>query len=363
MLIDSSLWSPFHQAKDTLFTALLNRCRDPPVHIFSAPPSQRHAIRTQANENISALLDLERELEVIQREFKQAYEMVSQQRAATESCLWPIGALPFDVIREIVLYTVEGGHDHRQILNLSHVSKQWREAVLSISWLFTEANWDGWSPLLIDTWCSRAGPHLLKVYLPRLHSLGGASGSSRFELLQKLSTQVGKLEVVVSSCLGGTVNRATNGLFELQMPSLQYLKVTSVTDEMPEFHLQNVPMLRVLELAKLDPRIPSSLTNVTRLRCRASLRVLKHRDNIFSGLPNLQHLALEIYGYAGSLIDGMGHPIVLSSLISLEVRWLSLQQPPDILSFFGSFLLPNLRSLVLHNVHRGGCIYLLQSLV
>ena len=292
---------------------------------------------------------------MIQREFKQAYEMVSQQRAAAESCLWPIGALPFDVIREIALYTVEGRHDHRQILNLSHVSKQWREAVLSISWLFTEANWDGWSPLLIDTWCSRAGPHLLKVYLPRLHSLGGASGSSRFELLQKLSAQVGKLEVVVSSCGGETVNRATKGLFELQMPSLQYLKVTSATSEVPEFHLQNVPMLRVLELANLDPRIPSPLTNVTHLRCRALLRVLKHRDtDIFSGLPNLQHLALEpeIYGYAGSLIDGMGHPIILSSLISLEVQWKHPQQLPNVLSFFGSFLLPSLRSLVLHDVQR-----------
>ena len=178
MLIDSSLWPPLHQAKDALFTALLNRCQEPPARVFSAPPSQRHAIRTQTNEKISALLELERELEAIQREFKQAYEMISQQRAAAELCLWPIGALPFDVIREIALYTVEGRHDHRQILDLSHVSKQWREAVLSISWLFTEANWDEWSPLWIDTWCSWAGPRLLKVYLRRsLRSdleLGGA---------------------------------------------------------------------------------------------------------------------------------------------------------------------------------------------
>jgi len=361
MSIDSSLWPPFHQAKDALFTALLNRCQGPPARVFSAPPSQRHVIRTQVNENISALLELERELEVIQREFKQAYEMVSQQRAAAESCLWPIGALPFDVIREIALYTVEGRHDHRQILNLSHVSKQWREAVLSISWLFTEANWDGWSPLLIDTWCSRAGPHLLKVYLPRRHFLGGASGSSRFELLQKLSTQVGKLEVVVSPRGGETVNRATNGLFELQMPSLQYLEVTS-TNRMSEFTLKNVPMLRVLELTSLDTRIPSPLTNVTHLRCHAP----RYRDtDIFSGLPNLQHLALEeTYRHAGgSLIDGMGHPIILSSLISLEVRWEHPQQLPNILSFFGSFLLPNLRSLVLHDVQREYCIALLQSLV
>ena len=360
MLIDSSLWPPFHQAKDALFTALLNICQEPPARVFSAPPSQRHAIRTQANENISALLELERELEVIQRELKQAYEMVSQQRAVTESCLWPIGALPFDVTREIALYTVEGRHDHRQILNLSHVSKQWREAVLSISWLFTEANWGGWSPLLIDTWCSRAGPHSLKVTLRR-HYLGGASGSSRFELLQKLSTQVSKLEILVSPRVGETVNRAMNGL---QMPSLQYLRVASVGNEMPEFHLQNVPMLRVLELTNLGLRIPSPLTNVTHLLCETSLRVLKHRDtDMFSGLPNLQHLALEMYDYAGSLIDGIGHPIILSSLISLEVRWQRSQQLPNILSFFGSFLLPNLRSLVLHYVHRENCTALLQALV
>jgi hypothetical protein len=364
MLIDSSLWPPFRQAKDALFTALLNRCREPPARVFSAPPSQRHTIRTQTNENISALLELERELEVIQREFKQAYEMISQQRATAESCLWPIGALPFDVIREIALYTVQGRHDHRQILNLSHVSKQWREAVLSISWLFTEANWDEWSPPLVDTWCSRAGSHLLKVYLRR--SLGGASGPSRFELLKKLSAQVGKLEVVVSPRVGETVNRATNGVFELQMPLLQHLEVTSVANLVPGFHIQNMPMLRVLELAGLFPRIPNPLTNVTHLRCHAPfLRALNHHDtDILSKLPNLQHLALEIDGPVDSLIGSMDRPIVLSSLISLEARWNTLLHNPDVLSFYRSFLLPNLRSLVLHEVYYGeDCIALLQWLV
>jgi hypothetical protein len=351
MLIDSSLWPPLYQAKDALFTALLNL--EPPASVLSAPPSQRHAIRTQTNEKISALLELERELEAVQREFKQAHEMISRQRAAAELCLWPIGALSFDVIREIALYTVEGRDDYRQILNLSHVSKQWREAVFSIPWLFTEANWNFWSPLLIDTWCSRAGPHLLKVFLwsgmRDDFKLGGASEHSCFAILQKLSAKVGELQIVVSPRVGETANQATYGLFELQMPSLQYLDVASVAkDLVTEIYLENLPMLRVLKLTNLVPRIPSPLTNVTHLWCRgSSLHALTHRDTeIFSKLPNLQHLALEI----GDC--GIGHPVIFSSLISLEVEWAPWQDISNVLSFFGSFLPRNLQSLVLHDVHR-----------
>jgi len=157
MLIDNTFWSRFYQAKDALFTALPTSYGPHFPHILSTPPSQRYAIQTETAKLISSLRELEHELEVIQREVKRVHESISQQRADAEMSLQPIGALPPETIREVVLHTVKGPRDHRQIMRLSHVSTLWREAVLGISTLFTEANWTVWPASLLDTWCSRAG--------------------------------------------------------------------------------------------------------------------------------------------------------------------------------------------------------------
>ena len=83
--------------------------------------------------------------------------------------------------------------------------------------------------------------------------------------------------------------------------------------------------------------------------------------NIFSKLPNLRHLQLDIRGRP--LINKAD--IVLSSLISLEVRWVGEQSIHDVLLLFGMFSLPNLQTLVLHyNFYRDRDFpILLQSLV
>jgi hypothetical protein len=62
MLVDDSLWLPFLQAKTALFAALLDRCQLPSVHVLSAPPSQRQSMRTETNQLIQSLLELEHEL-------------------------------------------------------------------------------------------------------------------------------------------------------------------------------------------------------------------------------------------------------------------------------------------------------------
>jgi len=224
MLIDSTFWRRFYQAKDALFTALLVPNAPPFPHILSTPRSQHHAIRTETTKWISSLLELEHGLEVIQREVKRVHKTISQQRMVAEMSLRPIGVLPPETIREIVLHTVEGPHDHRQILRLSHVSTLWRDVVLGISTLFTQANWNEWPTSLVDIWCSRAGSRLLKVFLGS-SLFGEPRKDSIHALLEDLSARVGELEVTGGSLEDDRVYDEHNLVFELYMPSLEYVTI------------------------------------------------------------------------------------------------------------------------------------------
>lgn len=117
-----------------------------------------------------------------------------------------VGVLPPEVIREIVSHTIVGTHARRDIFfHLSHVSRLWREVVTGFSELFTEANWDKWPVWLLDTWCSRAGPHLLKFYLRDSVRIGPSySSETSLHALLKMSMQVGKLQVATSYSIGRT---------------------------------------------------------------------------------------------------------------------------------------------------------------
>jgi len=260
MVLDDSVWLT------SLFGALLNRSQSPSVHVFSAPPSQRDATRTKTNKMISSFLEVEHELKVVQQEVQRVYDSVSRERIAAEMSLCPVGALPPEVIREIVSHTIVGTHAYRDIFRLSHVSRLWRDVVIGFSALFTEANWDEWPAWLVDTWCARADPHLLKVYLehPARGMSSDADQPSIHALLRKVSMQVSKLQVVTSPRDHQTVNDAAGGVFDLHMPSLQYLNAKAVTKKAPSFNLHagNAPTLRVLEVTDSVLRISAPLTNV-----------------------------------------------------------------------------------------------------
>jgi len=366
MLLDDSVWLQFRQAKTSLFGALLSR-QSSSVHILSTPPSQRDAMRTKTNNLISSLLEVEHELKAVQQEVQRVYDSISRERAAAEMSLCPVGVLPPEVIREIVSHTIVGAHARRDIFRLSHVSRLWRDVVIGFSALFAEANWQKWPVWLVDTWCSRAAPHLLKVYLGD-SARGMSNYADQSSLLRKVSMQVGKLQVVTSPLRRQTVNDAAKGVFDLHMPSLQYLNVKAVTDTEPFFNLHagNVPTLRVLEATNLIPRISAPLTNVIGLRYHpVSLGTLWcHGENIFSNLPNLQHLALDIAAVHGIWL-AKTQPLPLPLLVSLEVRWTAERQIDEVLLFFSAFSLPGLQSLVLHDEYYSDKSYpiLLKSLV
>ena len=260
--VDDPLGLSFHQAKDAFLAALLNRHRSLSARAVGVP-SRCHVartLRTGVGNLISSLEDLEGDLNDIQREIKQVQHSVLQLKSAALMSLQPIGMLPPEIIRKIVVHTVDGPCDHHRILRLSQVSKLWRETILGISALFTTADWGNWSAQLIDTWCLRAGRHLLKIHVgdSLLTRMYCGFRYPYHTLLERFSTQVGELEV---SC----DETSPAEIFDFQMPSLQTLHIDNNGGVC--IQSQNLPMLRVLTLAsgEVESQLPSpvSLTSTT----------------------------------------------------------------------------------------------------
>jgi hypothetical protein len=165
---------------------------------------------------VSSLGDLENELNDVQREIQRVRDSLSQQKTAAMMSLQPIGMLPPEMIRKIVVHAVEGPRDYRQITRLLRVSKLWREVVFDIPSLFSQANWAEWPISLVEMWCSRAKPHSLTICMREtlLRRLGEASGDPRRELLRKVVAQIGHLDIYHP-------NPAASSLLDMHMPSLK----------------------------------------------------------------------------------------------------------------------------------------------
>jgi hypothetical protein len=87
MAVDDSLWLPFRHAKDTLFAALLH----PPQPC--CPFVERDGIRTATNEWISALEEVECELETLQQEIRTVRQSISRRRAVARNSMMPVTLL------------------------------------------------------------------------------------------------------------------------------------------------------------------------------------------------------------------------------------------------------------------------------
>ena len=346
------VWLPFRQAKAAFLVALSDRHQSLPTHAFPSP--QRRAVRTEVDALISSLEELDDELKDIQREIHQVRNSIFQRKAAAITSLQPIAMLPHEIIREIVVHTIEGPWAYRQIMHLSQVSNLWRDVVLSISALFTRANWDRWPFELVDAWCSRAGSHLLTIQMGgnSLRRMDDVSGDPYRALLNKFAVQIGRLELL---CEG--MSRAASRVLSLRMPSLHHL---SISRAHPVMESENFPMLRALLLILSKPVIATPL-HATRLH----YFFVDLRDDgvhILSQLPHLQHLKFTI---AGEDIQwATEQHIVLPSLISLEVTWVNRADVNGILFVLNLLSLPELQTIVLHNNYkRDGYITLFHSLV
>ena len=321
--------SPFRRAKASFLAALYDQHRLLPTLTPAFPSSPRRVVRTEVDELVSSLDDLENELNDVQREIQKVRNSLSQQKTAAMMSLQPIGMLPPEMIRKIVFHAVEGPHDYLQIARLLQVSKLWRDVVLDISSLFSQANWAKWPISQVEMWCSRAKPHLLTIYMcdTLLRMLGSAYGGPRRELLRKVAAQIGHLDIFCD-------NHSNPSLLDMQMPSLKLLNIRNADSAHGEFRIQseNVPMLRVLKLTMSKPKFLTPLTSVTHFHYYNLLYVLpKSGTQIFSKLPNLQHLALTLLAFPAPR-SSMPR-IALPLLTSLELEWKTSRMSIRVYSF------------------------------
>jgi len=174
--------------------------------------------------------------------------------------------------------------------------------------------------------------------------------SPRQSLLNKVISQVGRLEIyedVEVECM----HELTGDLLELHMPSLYHLRIESdapqVDDGLPLWiKSTNMPVLRVLTLMNVNAIILTpltSLTNFTYTPCSPELWQLWSTRLV--RLPNIQHISLSPHDIFYTM-RGEQRPIILSSLVSLELRQLG-GAVEDVQQFLDFASLPNLRSLTL----------------
>ncbi|KAF8311863.1 hypothetical protein DL93DRAFT_2229380 [Clavulina sp. PMI_390] len=141
--------------KTTLDASTQTTSRLPHVLEFSTP--NRLAFHERSNEwlNIKARID---------SSLAQLQLSLCKYDSQLRLKIAPIGILPPELLQEIFCHTVQP-KDQKEIIKLSHVSTQFRSAVLGLHVLFTEADWGNWEPATLEAWCSRAGTQLLTIKL------------------------------------------------------------------------------------------------------------------------------------------------------------------------------------------------------
>ena len=182
-----------------------------------------------------------------------------------------------------------------------------------------------------------------------LRTLGDTSGDPYHALLKKVAVQIGRLGIICDHRSKPGASR----LFELRMPSLQYLNIWDDCRVVGGIQIQsqNLPMLQVLSLGFSKTEILTPLSSVTHFRYQNPFRVLPDHRAIFSKLPHLQHLALTLHDELRSAAQRSPEPcVVLPLLTSLEVSWGGKWgTTTDLLFLFEFFQLPKLQSVVLHD--------------
>lgn len=279
----------------------------------------------------------------------------------------PSEHLPPELLRKIVTWAVDGPHDRRHILHLTHVSRLWREVVFTLPGLFTEADWDNWRLPLLELWCSRVtATRTLTIRLDGLtirRMNNEVVSNSQFNFLRGISARWGKLNI--NMCLTSrTLSDSLGCLAGIRMPSLQYLKLNNSGNEqmgMVRAELTDMPQLRVLHLSNILPPSNSPLFRLTDLVYSFRSPILLEQWRVvLSNLPNLRHLSL---ASPRVLNDGEDLDIQLPSLDSLELRSIHVEELKFLRVFFASSFTPNLHTLVLTFTTHGLCKSVLQLLV
>jgi len=351
MLVDPSLWTTFHRARD----ALLNALREVPSvnDIYATPPPIKAIPPVSMNSLIQAISEAEREIETAQNELSSVRSYLAHNRAIVTNWSSPLAMLPYELIQEIVSYVVVTPHQQHKVMRLSRVSKRWREAVLGMPRLFTTANWNTWPCQLIDLWCQRAGTQPLNISLGdrAIDQLRNERGSELMRLLNSCTSRWGGLEICFEDVRlkHSGVRKAVQRLLQGSTPLLHHLTLFADKSE-------NETMPSVLFDCSLPLNVCLSGVRVSFGACSTSVTdltlQLSHSDqlsrvvDVLSNCSLVRRLELDLARYSEGVFDfTRTTQTTLSSLVHLDFHNIRTGIVTDIGKILRCFNIPNLNSI------------------
>jgi hypothetical protein len=359
MLVDPSLWTTFHQAKDALLNALrevpsVNDIHVTPPPIGAVPPASMNSL-------IQAISEAEHEIEIAQNELSSVQSYLAHSRAIVTNWSSSLAMLPYKLVQEIVAYAIITPDQQHRIMWLSHVSKRWREAVLAMPWLFTTADWNAWPCPLVELWCQRAGTQPLNISLGdrAIDQLRDGRGSELMRLLNSCTSRWGELEICFNDVrlqhegVAEAVGRLLRGSAPLlHRLTLFTFKRESGTTLVVMFDCP--PPLNV-SLSGVWASFGACSTSVTDLTLQLSrMDALSRVADVVSSCPLIQKLKLDFAYYSEGhfgFTDTRTTQAMLSSLVHLELHNIRTNFVKDIGQILRRFNIPNLNSITVGTVY------------
>lgn len=165
MALDPTLWQSFYRTQDALLLALRSSiARMTSKDVLSERRAERDRALHGLRDHQKRIADLSKNIMSMQEELEEMKRALVKGIGRVQGSLSPIGMLPPELLRDIILYAAQP-RDHRMIMSMSSVCDLWRAAVISERSLFSEANWDDWPIDVLVAWCSRARGSPLTIRL------------------------------------------------------------------------------------------------------------------------------------------------------------------------------------------------------
>jgi len=266
-----------------------------------------------------------------------------------------VAALPLELMRDIISFTVVSADQRDSIMILSQVSQKFRLAVLDLSWLFTDADWNKWPTPFLDLWCQRARIQPLTVYLtnPTICRLDCGEAPQLKSLLESYSQRWGTLRLDIDSAadsapfVGELLHRGCPSLHTLNLGCNNHPFIAASTIH---FQIGRFPLLRALRLDGISPDFSEPPVSVTELAfsCRDT-KELPRQLRLVRSCHLIQRLTIDFTRWCRVryFIPFPATKAILPSLIYLELREIWAATPDVISQFLGCCDVPNLESLVI----------------
>lgn len=327
-------------------------------------------------EFISDIAEAEHELRAVQDELAAAQALLFRKRVEVSASFSPIGALPPELIRMILSHVCDASHPIL-VMRLSHVSRMWREAIISNSSLFTCANWDLWNHMLVRLWCTRAGskPLTIKLGADAMCDIINHEGGRR--LCDVFTSCVPQLRHLHIQDVGerGLMQDAIDFINFSCAPAPLLTHMTLRIDERRPFQprfisfcrrLSQMPALRVLDLGEyihpdymeMRPQL-KSLSFVFPDPFAFSPSLL---GDILGGLGNLEYLCVRMSADGQDFRDDSSG-IILSSLKHLKLANAHMPSRDGLFWLLDHLTTPQLEAVTLFDFRPTACWNVYEKLV